>query len=128
MDRNLCFILNGISVYNDFCLIRDDIPIFFTCKDECEKYYVALCVDMDLPRYNVVKVTIIELNNMLQGIISMRKIFTLQHEYWEVTPIDEKIENDKVIIKSMTDMKLEDLPDEGAYFELFSEELTENII
>ena len=123
MDKDLSFILDGTSIYTDFCLIRDEIPIFFTCKDESEKYYVVLCVDMDLPRYNIVKVTTTQLNNMLQGILSMRKIFTNQKNYWEVTPVDDEIENDLVDLKPIADIDVNDLPDDDAYFELFNDEL-----
>lgn len=123
MKKDLSFILDGMSIYTDFCLVRDEIPIFFTCKDDSEKYYVALCVDMDLPRYNVVRVTTAQLNNMLQGRLSMRKIFTIQSHYWEVTPVDDVIENDLVVLKKTISIDQNDLPDEDAYFELFSDEL-----
>lgn len=121
--KNLSFILDGISIYTDICLVRDEIPIFFTCKDDAEKYYIALCVDMDMLRYNVVRVTLTQLNNMLQGTLSMRRIFTIQQNYWEIMPVDDEIENDLVNLKSIEDIELDELPDEDAYFELFSNEL-----
>lgn len=125
MKRNLSFILNGISIYTDVCLVRDEIPIFFTCIDDTGKYFLALCVDMDLPKYNIVKVTAMQLDNMLQGILSMREVFTLQENYWEVMPVDDRIENDLVHLKLIKDINLDELPDEDAYFELFNNELIE---
>ena len=125
MKRNLSFILNNMPIYNDCCLVEDDIPIFFTCIDDNNSYYLALCVDMDLPKYNVVAITQVQLHNMLNGILSMREIFIMQNEYWEVTPIDDKIENDIVVIKQMCDINCDELPNEGVYFELFNKDLQE---
>ena len=123
MEKDMCFILNKKPIYNDFCLVRDDIPIFFTCIDDKERYYVAICVDMDLPKYNVVKVTLRQLSDMLQGNISMRDIFKFQHNYWEVLPTDGEIEHDKVMVKKIDEIDDEDLPDENAYFKLYSDSL-----
>ena len=121
--KNIDFILNGIPVYNDFCLVHDEIPIFFTCKDNENNFYLALCIDMDLPRYNVVQITIEQLHNMLNGIISMKEIFTIQKTYWEVTSINENVENDIVKFKSINEINEKDLPNDDAYFELYSAEL-----
>lgn len=123
MKKKLCFIIDNAFLYTDICLIRDEIPIFFVCKDNSDKYYIVLCVDMDELQYNIVEVTDVQLYNMLLGNISMREIFTEQDEYWKVTPTDNKVENDIVQKKKMKEIDADELPDEGARFKLFSKEL-----
>lgn len=123
MKKDLSFILDNVKVYTDTCLVRDEMPIFFTCVDDEERFYLALCTDMDMPQYCVIRVTTTQLNNMLQGMISMKKIFTLQKKCWIVTPVDNNVENDEVLLKNITDLDEDELPDEDAYFELFNDEL-----
>lgn len=123
MDKNLCFIIQGAHLYNDMCLVKDDIPIFFTCVNEKNEYYLVLCVDEDLVKYNIVKVNSHQLNNMLQGVITMRDMFILQDKYWEVIPHDSCIEKDVVLEKLLDEIDLEELPDEGAYFDLCNNDL-----
>jgi hypothetical protein len=123
MKKDLSFILDNVKVYTDMCLVRDEIPIFFTCIDDEERFYLALCTDMDIPQYCVIKVTTVQLNNMLQHVIAMKSVFTLQKECWIVTPIDNNVEHDKVQKKKVADLAEDELPDEGAYFELFNDEL-----
>lgn len=123
MKQDLSFILDNVKIYTDMCLVRDEIPIFFTCVDENERFYLALCTDMDIPQYCVIRVTVTQLNSMLQGMISMKKIFTLQKSCWIVNPIDNNVENDEVLLKSISDLDEDELPDNDAYFELFSDEL-----
>lgn len=123
MKKDLSFILDSVKVYTDICLVRDEMPIFFTCIDDEERFYLALCTDMDIPQYCVIRVTTAQLNNMLQGMMSMKKIFTLQKGCWIVTPVDNNIENDEVLRRNITDLDEDELPDEDAYFELFNDEL-----
>lgn len=123
MAGKVCFILNNRRVYMDQCLVEDEIPVFFTCVDEEGIYYVALCADMDMLRYCVVKTSVLQLNNMLLGKLPMRGVFTGQDFYWEVIPADDSVENDMVINKPVDTMEPEDLPEEGAYFRLYSKEL-----
>lgn len=123
MGKNLCFILNEKKIYMDMCLIEDEIPIFFSCTDTEDNYYIALCTDMDSPVYCVVEVAIAQLRDMLYGKIPMRNIFTGQKYYWEVISIDGKAENDIVEYKPVNEFPSEDLPLEDSCFCLFSEEL-----
>lgn len=125
MEKNLCFILDGRKIYMDKCLIEDEIPIFFSCTDTENNYYVALCTDMDLPVYCVVKTTITQLRDMLYGKIPMRDIFIRQKFYWEIVSTDGKAVNDIVEYKSINEIASEDLPVEESCFSLFSEELQE---
>lgn len=123
MKEKICFILNGKQVFMDECLVEDEIPVFFTCIDEDNKYYIALCADMDELRYCVVQVSVVQLHNMLRGKISMREIFIIQRNFWEVIPTDGKTENDMVEYKGIEQINQEDLPDEGARFQLYSLEV-----
>ena len=123
MDKNLCFIIQGTHLYKDMCLVKDDIPIFFTCINKKNEYYLVLCVDEDLLKYNIIKVNIHQLNNMLQCAITMRDMFILQDRYWEVVPHDSCVKNDMVLEKTIGEINLEELPDEGAYFELHNNDL-----
>lgn len=107
------------------CLLEDEIPIFFSCTDIENNYYVALCTDMDLPCYCVVKTVITQLRDMLYGKISMRDFFTKQKFFWQVISKDGKAENDIVTYKPMEEYDQEDLPVENAFFCLYSEELLE---
>lgn len=100
MDKNLCFIIQGTHLYKDMCLVKDDIPIFFTCINKKNEYYLVLCVDEDLLKYNIIKVNIHQSNNMLQGAITMRDMFILQDRYWEVVPHDSCVKNDMVLEKN----------------------------
>lgn len=109
----------------DMCLVEDEIPIFFSCTDSEGNYYVALCTDMDVPSYCVVKIVLTQLRDMLCGKISMRAIFTEQQFFWHVISRDGKAENDIVSYKPTGELELEDLPLENAFFRLFSEELQE---
>ena len=107
------------------CLIEDEIPIFFSCTDIENNYYIALCTDMDLSSYCVVRTVITQLRDMLYGKISMRDIFTHQKFFWQVISRDGKAVNDIVKYKSINEFDPEDLPLENAFFCLFSEELQE---
>lgn len=123
MAKNICFILNETELYMDMCLVEDEIPIFFSCTDAEDHYYVALCTDMDLLSYCVVKTGLTQLRDMLYGNISMRDIFTEQKFFWQVISKDGKAENDIVTYKPIDEFEPEDLPLENAFFRLFSDEL-----
>lgn len=123
MEKNLCFILDKKEIYMDMCLLEDEIPIFFSCIDMENNYYVALCTDMDSLCYCVVKTAITQLRDMLYGKISMRDIIIKQKFFWQVVSKDGKVENDIVTYKTMEEYDQEDLPVEQAFFCLYSEEL-----
>lgn len=125
MEKNLCFILNEKKVYMDQCLLEDEIPIFFSCTDDDNNYYIALCTDMELMCYCVVNIAITQLRDMLYGKISMREIFTQQRFFWQVISVDGDAVNDRVVYNSIDHIKSDDLPLENAFFRLFSEELRE---
>lgn len=93
------------------------------CTDAEDHYYVALCTDMDLLGYCVVKTGLTQLRDMLYGNISMRDIFTEQKFFWQVISKDGKAENDIVTYKPIDEFEPEDLPLENAFFRLFSNDL-----
>lgn len=123
--KNISFIVDGNCLCTDIWLLVDEIPIFFVCRDDSERYYIVLCVDMDIPRYNIVETPAMLLRDMLCGNIPMREVFTSQKEYWEVTANTDKIDEDGVVRKQMKDMPADELPDEGATYDLFTERIRE---
>lgn len=125
MEKNLCFVLDGKNVYMEKCLIEDEIPIFFICVNDESEYYLVLCTDIDTTEYIVVSVSESQLHSMLFGSLTMREIFMEQDFYWDVISEDGTIECDIVQKKSIGEIAEEDLPNEGAYFTLFCEDLRE---
>lgn len=123
--KTISFIVNGNCLYTDIWLLLDEIPIFFVCRDDSERYYVVLCVDMDIPKYNIVETPAMLLHDMLCGNIPMREVFTSQKEYWEVTANTDKIDEDSVVRRQIKDMPADELPDEGATYDLFTERIRE---
>lgn len=109
----------------DMCLVEGEIPIFFTCTDTENNYYVALCTDMYLSGYCVVKTVITQLRDMLYGRVLMRNLFIQQKFFWQVISKDGKAVNDIVTYKPIDQLDPEDLPLENAFFQLYSEELSE---
>ena len=120
----LCFLLDNKKLFFDTCLVDDDMPILFTCIDEDKNHYLTLCVDMNLPKYNVISITGKQLNDLLQGSLSMKEIFTLQSSYWEIKSIDQEMIHDIVTVKPMKEIDSKELP-KDTMFTLFNLALEE---
>lgn len=124
MDRELCFYIEGNALYLEQVLVDyNSIPIFFVCRDENEAYYLVLCTDVEEFKYIVIGLSDTDLYCLLHGILTMRDVFIKQKYYWEVTS-EEQIELDSVIRKSMDKIDCSALPDEGAYFEILTDEIS----
>ncbi|WP_251207532.1 hypothetical protein [Acetatifactor aquisgranensis] len=123
MEKELCFNIEGNKLYLEQALVDyNDIPIFFVCKDD-ETYYVVLCSDIEELSYIVVNLSELELYNLLHGKLSMREVFTKQPKYWEIIS-GEEIESDTVICKHIEGIDCSVLPQEGAYFEILTDEVS----
>lgn len=123
MEKELCFYIEGNKLYLEQVLVDyNDIPIFFVCKDD-NTYYVALCSDIEELSYIVVKLSEVELFNLLHGKLSMREAFTIQQKYWEVKS-GEEIEADTVICRPIEEIDCSVLPQEGACFEILTDEVS----
>lgn len=122
MDKELCFLIEGNKLYLEQVLVDyNNIPIFFLCKDSIA-YYVALCTDIEELSYIVVNLSDVDLYSLLHGKLSMRETFTKQKCYWEIRS-DEQIELDSVICKPMEEIDCSILPEEGACFEILTDEI-----
>lgn len=123
MNKELCFCIEGNELYLEQVLVDyNDVPIFFVCKGN-EAYYAVLCSDIEELSYIVVKLPDIDLYNLLHGILSMREVFTRQKSYWDIIS-GEKIEADIVTYKAMEEIDYSILPEEGAYFEILTDEVS----
>ena len=93
-----------------------DIPIFFLCSGD-KQYYIALCTDIEDLKYIVVKLSSVDVYNLLHGEIPMRDIILKQSEYWDIVS-GEDIGSDIVIKKKMDEIENTLLPEEKAYFKI----------
>ncbi len=126
MDKELCFFVEDSKLYLEQVLVDyNDIPIFFVCKDKM-KYYAVLCSDIEELNYIVVNLPDIDLYNLLHGKLSMRSVFTNQKSYWEIISGDT-IESDIVIRKSVEEINYSVLPEEGACFEVLTDDISSYI-
>ena len=74
MDKELCFNIENINLYLEQTLVDYlDIPIFFLCRGE-KQYYAALCTNIDELSYIVVKLSLMDVYNLLHGSIPMRDV------------------------------------------------------
>lgn len=122
MNGNLCFRIEGIELYLEQVLVDHmGIPIFFLCKGEGD-YYLVLCTDIDELNYIIVKLSMNDVYELLQGEESIRNIILKQKEYWNVIS-GEEIPLDKVEKLSITKLDVSLLPKENVYFEIVSTKL-----
>lgn len=123
MDKELCFCIEGNELYLEQILVDyNNIPIFFLCKDS-KTYYLALCTHVEQLSYIVINLSEADLFSLFHGKLSMREVFTKQKSYWEIIS-EEQIESDSVICKSMEEIDCSILPEEGACFEILTDEIS----
>lgn len=92
------------------------------CKDK-ESYFAVLCSDIQEVKYVVVKISDEELYCLLHGALAMRDVFTKQNGYWEIIS-GEEIGSDVITYKSMEDIDYSVLPEDGACFEVLTDEVS----
>lgn len=118
MQKELYFVLNEKEVFLEHILVDyDNIPIFLLCKDKNKQYYLALCNDAENQNYLVVDLSIAEVNELLHGKCPMRDFFLRKKEFWNVIS-GEVIQKDIVERCPINKLNVEDLPEEGAYFQI----------
>lgn len=123
MDKGSCFCIEGNELYLEQVLVdHNDIPIFFVCKDTMA-YYVVLCSDIEELSYIVIEPSTLDLYRLLHGMLSMREVFTKQKNYWEIIS-GETIESDVVLCKPIQEIDHSVLPEEGACFEILTDEVS----
>lgn len=122
MNGTVFFVIEGRELIVEQVLVEyNEAPIFFVCKNE-KKYYIASCTDLEKERYLVANVELSSLAKMLHGQISMRKFLLQVAEYWDVI-VGEDVSKDIVVRKSITEVSLDDLPYEEAYFTVATKEI-----
>lgn len=122
MKGTVFFVIESKELILDQVLVEyNEAPIFFVCKDE-NSYYIASCIDLKKEKYFVTTVELSSLAKMLHGQISMRKFLLQSEEYWDVI-VGEDISQDMVVKKRTTDVCLDDLPYENAYFTVATKEI-----
>lgn len=122
MKKELCFIIDGQELYLEKVLVDYmEVPIFFLCKAG-EKYYIALCIDMDEYNYVVVQMTMQDTYDLLHGKIPMRDVILGRKEYWLVCSGDEP-KDDKVEKQEIGRLQVELLPKKGACFQILTEDM-----
>lgn len=121
MNKELCFIIDGIELYMEKVLVDYlDIPIFFLCKDKNE-YFIVLCYDIDNLSYIVVKVSMVDVWNLLHGRIPMRDVITKQKEFWKVISRND-ISDDIIMQYSMEQIDHDILPESGVCYNAITED------
>lgn len=122
MCKELCFNIEGVNIYLEQVLVDYmNVPIFFLCSGE-KQYYLALCTDIEELNYIVVKLSLEDTYNLLHGNITMRNVILKQQEYWDVIS-GEEIHLDVVDKKDIGTIKNDLLPEEGAYFEILTNQI-----
>lgn len=122
MDKELCFNIENINLYLEQTLVDYlDIPIFFLCSGE-KQYYAALCTNIDELGYIVVKLSLMDVYNLLHGSIPMRDVILNQNEYWDIV-LGEEITSDTVIKKNISKIETALLPEAGVCFKVLTEQM-----
>lgn len=118
MKQKAYFKINSKKLVLDETLVDfNGIPLFFTCKDEEEQFYIVLCYDIDEEAYIVTKTNVDKLLNLLMQNITMRDLILSEKEFWEVH-IAENIEDDVCTKKNISEIDLDVLPYPNEYFEI----------
>lgn len=120
--NNLCFIIEGKVVYLEKILVEyDHIPVFMIGKDE-KDYYLILCPEIKNLHYIIVKTTVINLYNMLNGKIPMRDLFLSEKKYWDLFT-GENIQSDIIKENNIEYLNDDYLPKKGAYYKVIDEDI-----
>lgn len=117
MDKQLCFVIESTKLFLDKSLVYyNETPIFFVCTDSDNKYYLALCSDLDDLKYIVVKISKKTLLQMMTQEITMRKALLSGNSFWSIK-IGSEIKDDVVEHKDASELNYDVLPFEGAYYQ-----------
>ena len=115
MKKELCFILDDKKLYLEKVLVEyEGVPIFFLCK-EAERFYIALCTDVEELSYVVTRISTYDIHELLHGEIAMRNVILKQNEFWSVQSGDN-VMNDVVNKMEMSQIDKTALPKENACY------------
>lgn len=116
-QNNVLFKIKEHVLYRDITLIELDVPLLFVCIDENKNRYLVLCVDVDDGRSLVVPITADKLIQMLNGQITMKNPFETSDIIYSIITATNYID-DNVIEMATNKIADEDLPKDGAFFNL----------
>ena len=111
----VCFEIEGKCLFLDEVLVEFNIPIFFICQDDDSQKYAVLCVDSDELVYIIGKVDIKDILLMLSSETTLRAFFQAITEKWRVYTGEEYCGDE---VNRISAFREDELPTEGAYFEL----------
>ena len=122
--NEISFIINDVELYTEKVLVEFEIPLLFICKDKSNKRYTVLCVNSDEERYLVVQSRVADIVDMIQNTITMKELFLKSNNgtAWMITA-GESFEDGKVSIIDMTKVAEEDLPADGAFYEVYNADI-----
>lgn len=122
--NEISFIINEVELYTEKILVEFEIPLLFICKDKSNKRYSVLCVNSDEERYLVVESKVRDIVRMIQNAITMKELFlnAKNGAAWMITA-GENFENDKVSIIDINKLAEEDLPADGAFYEVYNADI-----
>lgn len=122
MYEQLFFMIDGKELILDKILVEfNETPIFFVCKSE-QTYFISLCTDIDNEKYLVAKISLSNLSKMLRGKMTMRDLILQVQSFWYITA-GEDVSMDIVIQKDIELIPLDELPYEGEYLVLATNDL-----
>lgn len=115
------FIINEKKLYTEKILAEFEVPLLFICKDDSNRRFTALCVDSETGKYIVVESRISDIIDMIQNTITMQELFMNSKNgvAW-VIETGDNFEEDKVYEVKIDQIPKEDLPVEGAFYEVYT--------
>lgn len=119
MSKELCFHIENKDIYLEQVLVDyENIPIFFLCSDK-KIYYVSLCTDIEELHYVIVKLSVLDVYNLLHGLVPMRDIILKQRYYWDIKAGDNII-SDIVKKNDIKTLPVQVLPEENACYKILT--------
>lgn len=126
MRKIKCFCINSNDLYMEHLLVYMDYPILYTCTDNSDNRYLAMCVDPYEGYYILAKIDTSVLVEMLCGTLPMKDAFSKCKELYRVY-YEEPVCDNKVQKVNFCDIEDDDLPESDAMFVVTNSETKEFI-
>lgn len=92
------------------------------CKDAEGQRYLGLTADMDADLFFMVEISLSDLYQLLHGRVTMRDMFVHQDSFWKIIGAEDAAD-DVVEHCPIADIDCSVLPDDGAVFEILTQEI-----
>lgn len=125
-DKIKTFSISNKILYLDEIFVEFEIPLLFTCFDDLDNLYLALCTDSDDLNYLVAETKPEIIIEMLNSDTYLRKPFEVAEKIWMVHS-GKTIEEDEVCHIKYEEISEDDLPQANAYYEYMDDEIKEYI-